>query len=376
MQWGHVLVQPSFAEGMSNALLEGMAAGLACVAYDIPPNREALGGGSAGELVPVGDVESLADRLTGFAREPGRARRFGDLGRERAVAKFRIERIRDRLLAIYSDLSRPKRSRRVDRRRAYVRELRLFEARLVLPLLPRGGRLLEIGAGAGWQARIFAENGFSVTAIDVPGAADSTSPQFPIIRYDGRSLPFRTQAFDAVFSSNVLEHVRDLPSLQREIRRVLRPDGVIVHLLPTSAWRVWSAITYYVALAREVRISLRDAIRRRSDPAASARPESRPKFWWRWLSYLAPRRHGELGSWLSEIYLFSRRRWVREFSQAEFVVRDSFATGVFYTGETVFGDRLTLSARRWLARVLGSAGRIYVLGVQPKCIHLAGKRRW
>jgi glycosyltransferase involved in cell wall biosynthesis len=105
LQWGHVLVQPSFAEGMSNALLEGMAAGLACVAYDIPPNRETLDGGSAGELVPVGDVEALAGHLSGLAREPGRARRLGCLARERAIAEFRIERVRDRLLAIYSELA-------------------------------------------------------------------------------------------------------------------------------------------------------------------------------------------------------------------------------------------------------------------------------
>jgi glycosyltransferase involved in cell wall biosynthesis len=68
LQWGHVLVQPSFAEGMSNALLEGMAAGLACVAYDISPNREALDDGRVGELVPAGDVDALAARLGALAR--------------------------------------------------------------------------------------------------------------------------------------------------------------------------------------------------------------------------------------------------------------------------------------------------------------------
>jgi glycosyltransferase involved in cell wall biosynthesis len=107
LQWAHVLVHPSFAEGMSNALLEGMAAGLACVAYDIPPNRETLGEaltGSAGELVPVGDVAALAGRLTALASQPGRARRLGRLARERAVAEFRIESVRDRLLGVYAEL--------------------------------------------------------------------------------------------------------------------------------------------------------------------------------------------------------------------------------------------------------------------------------
>jgi 2-polyprenyl-6-hydroxyphenyl methylase/3-demethylubiquinone-9 3-methyltransferase len=260
---------------------------------------------------------------------------------------------------------RPTAWRPADHGNAHLRDLRRFEANRVLTLLPRGGRLLEIGASDGSQARLFAERGFSVTAIDVPGAGDPTASEFPVLLYDGRSLPFRSQTFDAVFSSNVLEHVRDLPALQREMRRVLRPDGVMVHVLPTPAWRAWSSLTYYVRLAGEIRTLLRDAIRERSIPDAGARvrAEKRPRSWWRWSSYLVPQRHGERGNWLSELHLFSRSRWVREFSEAGLVVRDSAASGIFYTGESVFGDRLALPARRRLARALGSASRVYVLGI-------------
>ena len=170
----------------------------------------------------------------------------------------------------------------------------------------RGGGLLRYCDRRRWSCRLDRSS-----VSDPPVRRAVTSVPHPDIR---RGLLFERP-----------RDVRDLPALQREIRRVLRPDGVIVHVLPTSAWRVWSAITYYVALAREVRAYLRNAIRRRSAAAASARarPENRPRLAWRWLAYLAPRRHGEVGSWLSEIYLFSRRRWVREFSQAEFAVRDS-----------------------------------------------------
>jgi 2-polyprenyl-6-hydroxyphenyl methylase/3-demethylubiquinone-9 3-methyltransferase len=140
----------------------------------------------------------------------------------------------------------------------------------------------------------------------------------------------------------------------------------MVHVLPTPAWRAWSALTYYIRLARESVALLRDAIRERGVPDAGARvrPEKRPTSWWRWSSYLVPQRHGERGNWLSELHLFSSRRWVREFSEAGLVVRDTPATGLFYTGESVLGDRLTPSARRRLARVLGSASRVYVLGIR------------
>lgn len=103
LSWAHCLVQPSFAEGMSNALLEGMAVGLACVAYDIPPNREALGEGSAGFLVPVGDCRRLGAVLADLASGPGLAARWGVEARLYAERYYDVRTIARRLLALYQD---------------------------------------------------------------------------------------------------------------------------------------------------------------------------------------------------------------------------------------------------------------------------------
>jgi len=51
------------AEGLSLALLDGMAAGLQIVATDISGNRDIIKDGVSGFLVPPGDVDQLADRL-------------------------------------------------------------------------------------------------------------------------------------------------------------------------------------------------------------------------------------------------------------------------------------------------------------------------
>lgn len=56
-----VFVLPSHAEGMSNALLEAMAAGRPVIATAVGGNVEALGG--AGSLVDVGDAEQLAETI-------------------------------------------------------------------------------------------------------------------------------------------------------------------------------------------------------------------------------------------------------------------------------------------------------------------------
>jgi glycosyltransferase involved in cell wall biosynthesis len=54
----------STREGFSNVVLESLAAGLPVVATDVGGNSEAIEEGVSGYLVPVGDVEMLAERLT------------------------------------------------------------------------------------------------------------------------------------------------------------------------------------------------------------------------------------------------------------------------------------------------------------------------
>ncbi|MFO1356330.1 MAG: glycosyltransferase family 4 protein [Gammaproteobacteria bacterium] len=77
MEWADVVVQPSLAEGMSNTVLEAMAAGICCIANDIPANREVLGDGQAGMLVTAGRVDELALAMRRVATIPGECAGLG-----------------------------------------------------------------------------------------------------------------------------------------------------------------------------------------------------------------------------------------------------------------------------------------------------------
>lgn len=66
-------------EGMPNALMEAMAVGLPCVATDCPNGpAELIVHGENGLLVPVGNVQKLAEAITEMLRDRDFAERCGD----------------------------------------------------------------------------------------------------------------------------------------------------------------------------------------------------------------------------------------------------------------------------------------------------------
>jgi glycosyltransferase involved in cell wall biosynthesis len=75
-------------DGTCRALLEGMAAGRAGVAYRFGAPAEAIVDGATGLLAPEGDVAALADALVELLGAPARARALGRAARERMTTAF------------------------------------------------------------------------------------------------------------------------------------------------------------------------------------------------------------------------------------------------------------------------------------------------
>jgi SAM-dependent methyltransferase len=224
-----------------------------------------------------------------------------------------------------------------------------------------GQRVLELGGGSGYQASLLAAWGCRVVSLDLPQRAPAGERYYPILDYDGQNVPFAAGTFDRVFSSNVLEHVRGLPALLAETRRVLRPGGLAVHLVPTPGWRFWTSVAHYGYLAKYLlgrdRALPGVAQPRQAGDVLSARG---PAYLLRRALLAGP--HGEWPCAAAELYGFSRRRWRRLFERHGFPVRREYGTALFYTGYGLFPGR-SLGARRELARWLGSACHVFV--VQP-----------
>lgn len=208
----------------------------------------------------------------------------------------------------------------------HLQAIRTYELDVVLKMLPHRGRLLEIGAGTGWQAQTLEKKGYDVSAIDLPSSGYLENRVWPITDYDGKIIPFQDNTFDIVFSSNVLEHVPHVYEFQKEIHRVLKPDGYVIHVLPSSSWRFWTNITYIL------------------------------KFWF------PSSAHGEhAGNSLMEIYYFSRRWWTQLFLKTGWDILTQDTNGLFYTGCAIMGSRFSIGLRRKLSRVGGGACNIFVM---------------
>ena len=255
----------------------------------------------------------------------------------------------------------------------FTKKLRLVELDLVRSLFPENSALLEVGAGAGWQARSLAEDGHEVKAIDYANlgfASLRKAAVFPIEDYDGVNIPFPDESFDVVFSSNVLEHVQDEDGLQSDIFRVLKPEGIAVHVMPTTAWRIWSWITHYMFAAKKLvgKFSCRKRnVNAVPDEGGKTTGQRAGRSFAQKLYYYAiPERHGEIGNVLTEAWHFSTARWHKTFARANFTVEFTKCTGVFYTGYGVFGPELSLETRSRLSKFLGSATMIYVVRKRNK----------
>lgn len=99
-----VSVLPSFSEGLSNVLLESMAAGVPVVATRVGGNPEVVQDGVTGFLVPPGNPEALAHAIRQVLENPELASRFGCAGKQRVMEQFSLQRMVEKTQRLYVNL--------------------------------------------------------------------------------------------------------------------------------------------------------------------------------------------------------------------------------------------------------------------------------
>ncbi len=102
-----------------------------------------------------------------------------------------------------------------------------------------GKKILDLGCGAGIDSAEFARSGASVTSADFSETAVQSTRELlreaglpeQVVQADATALLFEDNTFDCVYSFGVLHHIPDVEKALAEIKRVLKPGGLVMAML-------------------------------------------------------------------------------------------------------------------------------------------------
>lgn len=101
------VLTPSRNEGLSNTILEYMAASLPVVATECGGNRELVDPPHGGCIVRPGDDAALAGALLGLLRDPSLRAAMGTRNRQRVVTVHQPVAVGDQFARLYESIARP-----------------------------------------------------------------------------------------------------------------------------------------------------------------------------------------------------------------------------------------------------------------------------
>ena len=246
-----------------------------------------------------------------------------------------------------------------------IRQIELVGAMKCVSL-GQDSTVLELGCGDGFQLGLLRERFGRVFAIDPEAFLD---PGGGFVKSMAEALPFPDRLFDLVISSNVSEHLNDRRCAMEEVRRVLRPGGYAVHIVPTRIWKLASLALNPVGYPLRVveKWYARRRLRRDVIAAGRALPNGLPSPGV--LQVLGrcfyPPIHGTFPSHLAEYRSYTRQQWVQTFAIPGF----TFIAEVPLFFYTQFGlcRFCFVPARQWAARHGMASSRAFILQKATGC---------
>jgi len=106
--------------------------------------------------------------------------------------------------------------------------------------LVKGKHVLDIAAGSGYGSAVLAETAKKVVGVDVDKDAikyankNYKTSNVEFILGDGVSIPLPDKSLDVVVSFETIEHIEDYRKFMSEVKRVLKPDGLLVLSTPND----------------------------------------------------------------------------------------------------------------------------------------------
>jgi 2-polyprenyl-3-methyl-5-hydroxy-6-metoxy-1,4-benzoquinol methylase/uncharacterized protein YbaR (Trm112 family) len=100
------------------------------------------------------------------------------------------------------------------------------------------GRILDVGCGKAWVAKLFCPAGYDVVSMDISLRNTSKAlKRYPFDNHfaivaDAFHLPFKVNTFDYIIASEIIEHVHDPKTFIKNLFSILKPDGKLIITTP------------------------------------------------------------------------------------------------------------------------------------------------
>jgi 2-polyprenyl-3-methyl-5-hydroxy-6-metoxy-1,4-benzoquinol methylase len=101
-----------------------------------------------------------------------------------------------------------------------------------------GKIILDIACGEGYGSNLLAQSAAKVTGVDIdPGTIKKAILKYPRPNLDFivgsiENIPLASNSFDIITCFETLEHVHDHEKIMQELKRVLKPDGILIISTP------------------------------------------------------------------------------------------------------------------------------------------------
>jgi glycosyltransferase involved in cell wall biosynthesis len=236
-----VVVQASWRESFGLVIPEAMALGKAVVTTASGGPTHIVESGVSGLVVPPGDSEAMS-RAIGRILGDGMLRSTLQQGARVRADSFDDAGMVDRLATVLSEVSGARRTRSggrlpapraepSQRPRAMAPELTHETVGGMLEA-PRGGVVLDAGAGEGAFTRVLGERGFRVVAAGIrPEEFVASQDQYLVCDCD-RTLPFRDGSLEGVAAIELIPLLEMPFGFVREVARCLEVGGWFILATP------------------------------------------------------------------------------------------------------------------------------------------------
>lgn len=236
---------------------------------------------------------------------------------------------------------------------------------------------LELGAGDGFQSDFVSEYVEKLIVTDINPERlkkqNTESREYRICDAEKVSNVFKNQTFDFIFSSNLLEHLPNPLEALKNMHKILKDGGVVIHIIPSPFWKICHLFFYIPnILVQAIEIifkknriaifskkmrnfrGLNEGSKSSNEYDNNVKAIKAPRR--TFFQMLMPAPHGVSSNNIKEFYALTRKRWKEEFQKANFEVM------TIKKGPVASGYGFGLNFLRTILEKIGFASEyIYIL---------------